>query len=74
MKTVYLFALVVFALCFTQAECQISPAWMENYLRHLSYGPLAWMIPGISRFWYVAIMAFAYLGLMGNFGKQDRVV
>jgi hypothetical protein len=74
MKTAYLFALVIFALCLTQAECAISPAWLENNFRHLSYGPVAWIIPGISKFWYVALMAYSYLGLMSGFGKQERVV
>ena len=69
---------ILLALCvlllLSSVQAQFTPAWLENNVRHLSYGPLAWFIPGISKFWYVALMAHSYLALMAGFGRQDKVV
>ena len=78
MKQTSRLCLVMMLLCLflflSEAQAGITPAWLENNMRHLSYGPIAWAIPGISKFWYVSMMAYSYLALMAGFGKQDKVV
>ncbi len=74
MKTKLLFVMMSLCLFLSLASAGITPAWLENNLRHVSYGPLAWAIPGISKFWYVSFMAYAYLALMSNFSRQDKAV
>ncbi len=69
-----LFLALAFALMLSVARAEFTPAWLENNTRHFSYGILAWIIPGVSKFWYVALMAWSYLGIMAGFGKQDKVV
>ena len=69
---ILLFALL--AILSTSVNAEFTPAWLENNTRHFSYGIFAWIIPGVSKFWYVALMAYSYLGMMSGFGKQDKVV
>ena len=70
----FLLTLFTFALLSNTVSAGFTPAWIENNVRHLSYGMIMWIIPGISKFWISSFMAFAYLNMMGGFGKQEKVV
>ena len=66
--------IALFTIFATTVRAEFTPAWLENNTRHLSYGIFAWIIPGISKFWYVSMMAYSYLAIMSGFGKQEKVV
>ena len=60
-----------------QAYTPLTPQWIENNVRLLSWSPLAWAIPGITRFPYFGAtswVALFYLGIMGFFGRWDAVL
>ena len=74
MKTAFLLLLTLATLLsLSAAQTTLTPSWLENNLRHASYGPLTWWIPGISKFWALAGLAWAYLTMMAGFGRQDIV-
>ncbi len=60
-----------------QAWKPLTPQWIENNVRLLSWSPLAWGIPGITRFPFfgaTSYIAFGYLAIMGFFGRWDAVI
>lgn len=73
MKIGYIMLLIA-VICMTQSQAILTPKWLANNLRHLSYYPEYFWIPGISRLWSTALGTYMYLFIMGFFGRPDLVV
>ncbi len=56
------------------AEAKLTPQWIENVRRHLSYSMVFWWMPFMSRFWAISAFAYSYIFMMSGFGQQQVVV
>ena len=66
-----LLAVLLFAM---GAEAKLTPMWVENVRRHLSYSMIFWWVPLLSRFWDLSLVAYSYIFMMSGFGQQKVVV
>lgn len=73
MKVSYI-VLFLAVLCLTQTEAILTPKWLANNLRHLSYYPEFFWLPGLSKLWSTSFLTYLYLSFMGFFGRPDLVV
>jgi len=74
MKVTYTLLAFTFLLFVHTTEAALTPKWLANNLRHLSFYPELFWFPGVSRLWSISMGTYLYLFIMTFFGRQDLVV